>query len=90
MSKYVAVLVVHRPSSLVGWHFGSTMQTFRSPVEVDKDKVKNWLKEKLACYPDAKINVPRNEAYTTVNYCIIHFEETEGVNVEEMLDTLIN
>ena len=41
MKKYVAVLVVHKPSSLIGWHFGNTVRTYRSPVETEKEKVVN-------------------------------------------------
>ena len=45
MLKYVALLKVDEPALWSQWHSGPTARYFKSPIETDKKKVEQWLRD---------------------------------------------
>lgn len=89
MLKFVAILEVDYPRLACQWHSGNTYKRFKSPVETDRQKVEQWVEQKIKEYPYAIVN--RGWIYTeiVINYCIIPFEEEAGINIENMLERLM-
>ena len=68
MLKYVAVLEVDYPRLASKWHNGNTYKRFVSPIETEKDKVQQWVNDKIKEYPYSIVN--RGWMYTeiVINY----------------------
>lgn len=89
MLKYVALLKVDQPELWSVWHSGPTARYFKSPIETDKEKVEQWLRDELKKYPNARVNNSTADKKYIIYTTIIAFNEKESENVERFLEKCI-
>lgn len=89
MLKYVALLKMDQPRLWGQWHSGPTAKYFKSPIEIDKKKVEEWLDTEKEKYPNARINNSNADKDYIIYTTIIAFDENESENVNEFLKAWI-
>ncbi len=90
MLKYVALLKVDEPALWSQWHSGPTARYFKSPIETDKKKVEQWLRDEKKKYPNARVNSSIADKKYIIYTTVIAFDEQESKNIETFLKAWIS
>lgn len=83
--KYIALMAVDRPELWCQWTSGPTVQYYKSPVEDEKKKAQDWLRETLKKYPNARVNGGPADKKYYIRTAIVAFDEKESKNFTDFL-----
>lgn len=88
MLKYVALMEVDVPALWSGIYpmYNSTAQLFRSPIEEDREKVEQWLREQKKQYPNSRVNSTKCDKKYSIQTTIIAFDDKQSKRLEHFLE----
>lgn len=88
MLKYVAFMKVDQPELWSQWTSGPTVVFFKSPIEVEREKIEQWIEKQKKKYSSGKDEETLSGKKGYIETTIIAFDAEQSENLEKFLKYL--